>query len=288
MQSFRSVIWYLFKRFGVYLLALGGFTILLLLVHRQVYAYYSTLPRYQINLEPLEVMATPDWLKGSELEQPVKQSVRLSGKANIFDKELLPRLIAQYERNPWIAKVESVEKLYPNELNVKLEMRKPVVAVEYRRGDRNYYYLIDREIVRLPGEYRSVPQLPMVLPVVAGVRNSPPLAGEKWQDRGLRDAIAVAVNLKQHKVYDKVEIARIDVTNSGGRVNKLESEVVLLTKNKVAIQWGRSPETDKFGELSPEEKIKNLYRVLEVSPQLKGIKYVKIQFHQPYIAMDTK
>ena len=75
------------------------------------------------------------------------------------------------------------------------------------------------------------------------------------------------------------------ITNSGGKRNKQSSELVILTRSHTQIEWGRPVNTNKPFELSAAEKIKNLCRVLDVSPQLQGIKVVKVQFDQPYIVL---
>lgn len=278
---------YIARRWGLLILALSGISLLLLLVHRKVYETYSNDERFKINLEFLEVTANPDWLIGTELEPAVRDSVKLAGNSGIFDKTTVSRICRQYQSNPWVAEVNTIQKRFPNEIIVKLEIRKPVVAIELKRTqNRSYYYLVDNQSVRLPGEYKVVPTLSMTLPVVVGVTTAPPPAGIKWADQGLNDAIALAVTLDEHQVYSRLDVSQIDVANSGGRRNPKESEITIWTKDRVAVQWGRSPTTSKFGEISVAEKIKNLNYVLDIAPQLKGIKYVKIQFHQPCIALN--
>jgi len=274
------------KRWAIPLFVLGATVFLLLIIHRRVYAHYAVEPQYQINLAPLEVLAAPDWCNDPSLEDAIRVSMKLDGQASIFDKSLIPLLLEKYEKNPWVARVESIEKQFPNKLNVKLELRRPVVVVELKKwNNRSFYYLVDKDSVRIPGEYYTVPALPITLPIVVGVRNSPPLPGQMWQDKGLSDAIDVAGVFKQYHVYPKLDIAAIDISNSGGKRNKQSSEIVVLTKNHTQIEWGRSVDTDKPFELSSAEKIKNLCRVLDVSPQLQGIKVVKVQFDQPYIVL---
>jgi hypothetical protein len=278
---------YIARRWGLLILALSGISLLLLLVHRKVYETYSNDERFKINLEFLEVTANPDWLIGTELEPAVRDSVKLDGNSGIFDKTTVSRICRYYQSNPWVAEIHTIQKRFPNEIIVKLEIRKPVVAIELKRTQNcSYYYLVDNQSVRLPGEYKVVPTLSMTLPVVVGVTTAPPPAGIKWTDQGLNDAIALAVTLDEHQVYSRLDVAQIDVANSGGRRNPKESEITIWTKDRVAVQWGRSPGTDKFGEISVAEKIKNLNYVLDIAPQLKGIKYVKIQFHQPCIALN--
>ncbi|MEK7309812.1 MAG: hypothetical protein AAB038_03260 [Planctomycetota bacterium] len=279
-------LWYGVKRLAIPAFVLGATVFLLLIIHRKVYAHYAIEPQYQINLAPLEVLAAPDWCNDPSFEDAIRNSMKLEGQISIFDKDLIPRLLAKYENNPWVARVDSIEKQFPNKLNVKLELRRPVVVVELKKwNNRSFYYLVDKDSVRIPGEYYTVPNLPITLPIVVGVRNSPPMPGQRWQDQGLTDAIDVAGAFKQYDVYQKLDIAAIDITNSGGRRNKQSSEIVILTGNHTQIEWGRPVNTDKPFELSAAEKIKNLCRVLEVSPQLQGIKVVKVQFDQPYIVL---
>jgi hypothetical protein len=123
---------------------------------------------------------------------------------------------------------------------------------------------------------------------VAGVSANPPLAGMVWKDRGLNSAISVACILDENNLLDTLKTNTIDVANIGGRVNPKESEIVLVTQDKIRIEWGRPPDTDKFGELSVADKINNIKTVLSACPQLRGVKYVKIQFDQPYIALEDK
>ena len=282
------------KRCVIPAFVLGATVFLLLIIHRKVYAHYAVESQYQINLAPLEVLAAPDWCQDPSFEDAIRNSMKLAcseqgesnGKVSVFDKDLIPRLLDKYESNPWVARVESIEKKFPNKLTVKLELRRPVVVVELKKlTNRSYYYLVDKDTVRMPGEYCTVPNLPITLPIVVGVRNSPPLPGQRWQDQGLTDAIDVACIFKQYDVYPKLDVAAIDITNSGGKRNKQSSEIVVLTSNHTQIEWGRPVNTDKPFELSAAEKVKNLCRVLDVSPQLQGIKMVKVQFDQPYIVL---
>ncbi|MFA5794445.1 MAG: hypothetical protein WC980_05185 [Candidatus Brocadiia bacterium] len=289
MKFLFNGLLYIARRWGLHIIALVGISFLLLLVHRKAYESYSNDERFRINLDVLQVMANPEWLTGTELEPPVKSSLTLNVNTSIFDKSIVSRIRSHYEANPWVARVDSIEKRYPNEIAVKLEIRKPLVAVEVKRTkNRSYYYLVDEQSVRLPGEYAKLPELPVTLPIIVGVNTAPPAAGIRWNDRGLNDALAVAATMENYQLYAKLDIGQIDVSNSGGRRNPKESEITLWTKDKIAIQWGRAPNTDKYGELSVEEKVKNLNYVLSIAPKLQGIKYVKIQFHNPCIALNDQ
>ena len=276
---------YICKKWGLHLFMTGVFILLLLLVHRQVFAYFSNESRYQVDLTNFSAANLPEWLTDEDLAQSVTDSLQCSIQTHLFDDNLIPRLVAYYTSCPWVERVELIEKHLPNNLKIKLELRRPYVVVQQEQGLIVRHYLVDKDGTRLPGEYERIPDLPLILPVVVGVKNKPPLAGERWTDDGLTNAIAVTGILEDHKLKSAPLLGKIDVSNIHGRRNPKESEIVIWTQTNVPIQWGRAPDTDKFGELSVAEKINNLKFVLEVCPELKGLNYVKIQFNQPYIAL---
>ncbi|MCK4909076.1 MAG: hypothetical protein KAS70_04190 [Planctomycetes bacterium] len=277
---------YIIRRWGIYIFLIGGLSFLLLLVHRKIYNYYSTNPQYQIDLNNLQATALPDWVTDRTIEQSIRHDLQIDEISNINDQKTITRILEEYEKSPWVAKVHAIEKRFPNNLKIKLEIREPVVAVQLKKwNNTEVYYLIDKNMVRLPGEYRSVPLLPMTIPVIVGVRVSPPPPGSEWNDQGLKGALAVAAALEKNSIHDIVKIDHIEIARQQTGSGDSGSNIVIWTKNKVPIQWGRSPYVTKMGELSLEKKINNLKLVLKVSPELKGVKYVKIQFHQPYIAL---
>lgn len=287
LKTLLAVSIYIIRRWGIYIVLITGTVFLLLLVHRKIYEHFTYDIRYSIDLDKFEIGHQPDWLIDNELQKSIKGSLHLTLKTHIFDEALIARLVTHYQSSPWVARVERIEKRLPNDLQIRLELRKPYVAVKLDKGFRkSVYYLVDKEIVRLPGEYRNLPTMPLALPVVVGIRGAPPIAGEKWPDKGLLSAVAVASIIEKHQLMPSLHLSRIDVQNIGGRIRPLESEIVLWARNNVPIQWGRPPDATQFGEPSIEDKIRNLKLVLEICPELKGIRYIKIQFDQPYIALE--
>lgn len=278
---------YTIRRWRIHILIISGSVLLLLLVHRKIYERFSYDIRYSVDLNKFEIAHQPNWLIDPELEKSVRDSLHLTLKVPIFDESFIPQLAEHYQSSSWVARVERLERRLPNDLYIKLELRKPFVAVKLDRGLRKTYYcLVDKEIVRLPGKYKRLPAMPDALPVVVGVRSTPPLAGKRWQDKGLMGAIAIAGLLEEHQLTASLNLSRIDVRNIGGRISPLESEIVLWTNNNVSIEWGRPPDTKQFGEPSIEKKIENLKLALEVCPGLKGIRCAKIQFDRLYFRLD--
>jgi hypothetical protein len=95
--------------------------------------------------------------------------------------------------------------------------------------------------------------------------------------------VEVAQALISNRVDRLIDIMHIDVSNVGGRRDPHASEVTIWARPSVPIQWGRAP-GEHFGELSVEQKIRNLRYVLMARGErgLKGLKSVMIQFARPY------
>lgn len=268
-------------------IAVAGVSVfLLLLVHRKVYEHFSTDSRYSIDIESLNIANAPDWLIDEQLKEHVGSELNYTVQTSVFDDTLIPNLRLHYQRSPWVKRIILIERRLPNDLKIKLELRRPYLAIMRSSPRRDDFYLIDKEFVRLPGQYNSLPGMPMPLPIITGVKQSPPLAGQVWKDKGLNAALEVVAILEENELLEVLQAKRIDVANVNRRVRSKESEVVIWTHDKARIEWGRAPDTKQYGELSIEEKIKNLKLVLEVCPELRGIKYAKIQFDQPYIALE--
>lgn len=249
--------------------------ILLVLIHRSVYAYLMVGDDYTIDLATLRVADRPEWA-GDALVSEFHTRGPLTGKMSIFDPDLVKNVSEHYAANPWVSRVLSVEKEFPNKLRVKVEMRKPLMAVE----QRGRFVLVDRDRVRIPGEYAQLPKFNFSVPKVIGVKSAPPEAGKRWDDPGVDAGAGVAAALLDNRIDRQIAIAALDVSRvgKGGR----ESEIVILAEDNVAIEWGR-PATAGHGELPADEKILNLKGVLMSQPRLRGVVRVKVQFDDPVV-----
>ena len=277
---------YIAKRWWPHILVTGITVFLLLLVHRKVYDNFLNNNRYSIDFSNYNIAANPNWLIDDEVKDSVNETMVCSIKASLFDNTLIPKLREHYAANPWVKEIKTIERRLPNDVKINLELRRPYVAIVKTYKGKDTYYLVDKNSVRLPGEYKTAPAMPLSLPIVTGIRNNPPVAGEMWKDKGLHSALDIVANLEANKLLEPLQLNYIDVANIEGKRNPRETEIVMWTKSKVRIEWGRNPATEKFGELAMADKIKNIKLVLEVCPELNGIKYIKVQFDQPYIALE--
>ncbi len=281
LEEIRNGFAWFMSKIGLTVAIVAVGSLLVMLAHRRIYAHLLNDEAYMINLADLAVVSKPSWA-GVGIERGLTEVVPLRGKVSIFDETLVPRLVEYYESNPWVARVVSIEKDYPATVRVRVQLRRPLAAIE----SRGSCYIVDREGVRLPGKYTydNLPRLPFYVPKVVGIASLPPEPGNYWDDPAVAAGTSVADALVAEGLDKALHLVAIDVANVNGRVNKADSEIVIWAEDNVPIQWGRAPNTDKFGELSVEQKIRNLKLVLMSSPRLRGLKLVKIQFQRPTVA----
>jgi hypothetical protein len=270
-SRFRKVDWggLLSRRPGLWR-AFGfaaGFALVVLLIHREVYSFLAQ--RRQFAVPEIRTALAPAWADERGVEV-VKIDV---GRATLFDPDLVGKVGAAFEACPWIRKVTAVERVFPDQLRVRFEYRRPHVAVRRENG----YVLVDAQGVRLPGVYAEPPTCDRAT-LVAGVGSAPPEAGRTWEDPALRAGLELTDLVQSTPLLAKLGLREVNVANFGGRLDPRQSELVFVTKRGCELAWGRTPGTSKFGDLTVEEKLENLRDVLAAYPELAGLRRAKIHF----------
>jgi hypothetical protein len=245
----------------------AGFALVVLLIHREVYSYITA--RRQFSVPKIQTALAPSWADSQGVEV-----VRIDTQGvSLFDETLVERVGRAFEACPWIRKVTSVERVFPDQLRVRFEYRKAAVAVRRPNG----HVLVDSEGVRLPGVYVDPPRCEQNA-VVTGVASNPPEPGRIWDDPALRAGMDLAAFSVRSPVLRPLGIREVDVSNFGGRQDARRSELALVTSGGCQLQWGRSGPAPRYGDLSTEEKLEHLREVLAVYPDLNGLRCVKLYF----------
>lgn len=190
---------------------------------------------------------------------------------SIFDPALTRDVAAAYETCPWVAHVVRVEKRFPNELRVELELRQPAAFVRLPAA----CHPIDAHAVHLPLPYRRWDHANRPLPLVFGVQSDPPPPGMRWADRRVTAAASVLATLSRDPTVLR-QIHVVDVANLEGDIDPLRSEILLFTRQRVRINWGRPPDTQKFGEPPAHEKLVRLRRFL--AQPIRGAASIDLRF----------
>lgn len=259
--------------------SLGSLALVLivLLIDRNIYSYMTQIPEYGVSTKYLAEAVVPDW---SDAPGKVEYNYHFE---NSLDENFVKKVSDELASDVWVRRIISVEKVYPDILRIKVERRKPLVAVNVNR----FYYFVDWDGVVLPGRYTNLlSELKMY--EVKGVAELPPVAGKRWEGV-VSQAVEVAKVMAADNLFDKLGVKVIDVANVDGRVDARRSEITLWTAGGVGIFWGRAPSTTKFGEIPSEEKIRNLKKVAALYPNLDGLKYVKLYIKDyPSVILGTR
>ncbi|MFQ5956930.1 MAG: cell division protein FtsQ/DivIB, partial [Candidatus Brocadiales bacterium] len=126
------------------------------------------------------------------LLKEVQDTRGLIGRS-LFEKDLTKKVAKALEKSPWVLKVHSVNKVFPNKLSAELELRRPL-AVLRKNG---VFYLLDDEGVVLPTRYYSWLSDQGKTPYIQSVRiRKTPRAGECLADSGIKAGIDLIKFLK--------------------------------------------------------------------------------------------
>ncbi len=267
------------RRRGLIYLVAGTVTVCAGVV-LSVHAMYRQVRRHpDFHVDPLavELVEVPTWVP-NELESELQHDHGLPPKPlSIFTPEVERALAERYAANPWVAGVEAVRRVYPGQIEIELELRRPAALIVLGDGQA---VPIDKMGVRLPDLPLEDPRLRSLwLPQIQGVLVPPPAVGRPWKDRAVREGVALVEAVRPHylKFLSRtVRFTAIDVSNVGGRVKPFDSELAFLTSDRVLVEWGRSPASPQPDPLTFEEKLRRLRNVLVEFPGLNGILRVKL------------
>ena len=232
--------------------------------------YVASLSEFDINVASITIADLPAWAPralGAEIRAAMPE------KANIFDRDLPQKVYRSCRGLYWVDQIDSVRKVYPNTLELKMKLRTPTAYVRYN-GEP---YLADRKGRRLPRRYYRKPDGVPDMLYIKGIGGSPPEPGKKWGDHeALMAAIAVVEDIADTELCRRARITTVDVGNFSGRKDITSSHIVLWTEHQTRILWGRSSRTLEFGDLSTKEKLANLEKALKKYSGLSRVEYVNV------------
>jgi hypothetical protein len=213
-----------------------------------------------------------------ELVRQVKDTRGILGK-NLFEKDITRKVAKDLEKNPWVLKVHSSRRVFPNKLQVKLELRRPEAVFKKKEE----FYLLDAEGTILPEKFYSWPKGQRKTPYIESARVAEvPGPGKRLEDKGVLAGIELVMFLKKNNAHKLLGIKAVDVSNVGRGRPRGESDIVLRTEGDVAIKWGCPPLCQQAGELSDSEKLNNLLSVVKAEgPRLAQMEYVDVRWQTP-------
>lgn len=213
----------------------------------------------------------PEWMN-PVLAQRILDSLKPGTKGRASrDRELLLELANVLRAEPWVKEVRSVRRrFYDGQpgamIEVDAEFRVPTALVE-AGGE---FWMIDSEGVKLPerfaadeiGRVSLKKDHSLQLRAVTGVASNPPAVGQTWKGADVQAALDL-VKLLHDKPF-ATDIAIVDVSNFGGRRNRESAQIVLHTRQKTEVRWGRPIHAqDFFVEVEPKKKLEYLEKIYD-------------------------
>jgi hypothetical protein len=159
--------------------------------------YAPTIARhsqFQITAEQIHITPRPAWIR-SDVKAEVVRDAGLAGEMSILDdgERLQRRIREAFVIHPWVAAVNRIRFDLPAAIEVELEYRRPVAAVEARTEDGPVYLPIDAIGVRLPdADFSAVER--RLLPRISGVAGRPGI-GQPWNDQRVVDGVRLVSGL---------------------------------------------------------------------------------------------
>jgi hypothetical protein len=163
----------------------GGMLVLLGLVFCGKAARESLRPQERYNVRFLDIdCPAPPNLERIDFLSEVQYEASLPSKLYLLDDDLPARLTAAFARHAWVEEVEQVRLIPPSQIKVRLQFRRPVLAVT----DGDEVRAVDRHGVLLPKATVTTG-----LPLFRGTAR--PLvgpAGRRWGDPNVEEAARAA------------------------------------------------------------------------------------------------
>ena len=206
-------------------------------------------PQFQITAENIDVTPPPPWIR-ADVKAEVLRDAALVGTLSVIDDHvrLQRRVRDAFAFHPWVAAVGQIKIGLPASLEVELQYRQPVAAVESVDGQTVTYLPIDATGVRLPDadfsdfERRSLPR-------ISGVAGRPSI-GESWADERVTSAATLAARLAD--IWNQLRLVEI-VPSMHAQVRGEESYYAfeIVTSGGTRIVWGAAPGREQDAAESP-------------------------------------
>jgi len=218
----------------------------------------------RLQRENIEIPPLPSWIRDASFRNQVFDVAVQQGPLSIHDDDLLERLRSAFALHPWVARVESVRRVYPAAVRVELVYRKPVCMVQVDEA----WIPVDAEGYVLPGDDFS-PLEAQRYPRLVGVESRPLVqAGTRWNDPRVSGGAEIAAALAD--VWAKMNLARIVPSRLPELGYGQAHTFKLYTAKGNCIDWWHAPTSSPPSEPTAADKVAKLEKYLEEHGTLDG------------------
>ena len=209
---------------------------------------------YTVTLDRLVVTPQPAWIHADVKAEVIRSAG--AAQLNLRDPKLVEELATAFALHPWVASVVRVQKRYPARVEVEVEYRRPVAAVEVASQNEPGLLFIDAQGVLLPSADFAQGQAKDFLRIAAGNETPAGVYGTPWGSERIAGAARVAAAFEETgdteiKRWQKLKLYRIVPLQSSSGDLSYE----LRTLSDVRIVWGAAPGSEAPGEPTADEKI---------------------------------
>jgi hypothetical protein len=202
---------------------------------------------YVVTPDKIDVTPQPAWIH-ADVKADVVQVGKLT-QLNLRDPQLVEEVARAFALHAWVAKVVRVTKEFPARVNVELEYRRPIAAVEITSQGQPGLLFVDAEGVLLPSEDFAQSQAKDFLRIAAGSSTPASVYGAPWGDERIAGAARVA-QLWGDRFRQPGLVRMVAVEQPGGQII-----YELRTAGETRVIWGPAPGREAAAEPAAEQKI---------------------------------
>jgi hypothetical protein len=204
--------------------------------HRSTAALH---PQYQLSPEAVHITPPPPWIR-SDVKLEALRDAGLVGNLSLLEEwdSLVGRIRQAFEFHPWVASVGGVRRGLPGRLEIDVEYRRPIAAVESTGPEGAAVLPIDVHGIRLPdADLTDIER--QYLPRITGVTGRPSI-GDAWLDPRVLGGARLAAELTdiwhQLRLTDIVPSTHPDV-----RGDDRYYSFQIISRGGTRIVWGAAP-----------------------------------------------
>jgi hypothetical protein len=196
-------------------------------------------PQYQITAEQIHLSPAPPWIH-SDIRAEALRSAGLVGTVSVLDnsERLQQRLRDAFSLCPWVASVRRIVLSLPASIDVDVEYRRPIAAVQAATNSVAVCSPIDMQGVRLPdGDFSEVER--RYLPRIIGVTGQP-LVGKPWTDERVLEGARLVAGLSD--VWAQLRLVEVIPSADPKVRGDLKYHTFeLITSGGTRVRWGTAP-----------------------------------------------
>lgn len=225
---------------GIIVLLAAGLAVGIIMAMRMTWTRISH--RAEFIVEVNAPALNSEWVRSNEMRKAILATDPtgiLARKSSLFTPELPGTIARAYAASPWVRSVRSVSRVFPNTIQVDLELRIPYAL--FKQGAN--HYVTDCEGVTLdPTVYLlTADKLEKIGPVISVPASiSGPTGGRPWDEVPVREGLAM-LGVYREQLAKATKVGQIEIENEAMSNDRPCAIATLVLPGGTRIRWGRTP-----------------------------------------------